>query len=258
MNDTALQDLLKITKDSRVELGKSYKDFINTRLHLGMSKYVCKYGTLSDGHEKITPAQRYYQAIKEMYVRAEAIEEYELAALDAQADLIEAEETLSEAKTEAQKLRAEVAVRRAKKRIKGALVNAQDSMRQLEAFDEVRQELQEQVETKYPGGIEQAEEDNQKAVAEYRIMKKMLGYQEHLTHIPLRPEVKAEMGLISGHKELVAALIIDKKDEIENKYDGDVVQYLKDALGSESLIARLDAPAETNLQLIQKESVKEH
>jgi len=172
--------VLELLNDDKIELAKSFKDQINKKLALGMTKYVCKNGTLSDGHEKITDAQRYFQSIKEMYYYSIELENQRVLAMEAQADLMDAEELINVAKKPSQKLRAEAKLLKAKTALTNCLVNIEDKKRCLSAFNEVREELKEKVESQYPEGIEQAEEDNWKAVARYRMYKKKLGLPQEL------------------------------------------------------------------------------
>lgn len=222
--------IIELTKDSRVELGASFKELLHKELALGMTRYVCRNGTLSDGHEKITDAQRYYQAIKEMYTRACEMANYKVLAMEAQADLIDANDELVVANNGGKAsniLRAEAKVLRASNRLRDSLVNAEDLMRQLDEFNAVRLELKEKVQSQYPQGIEQAEKDNWEAVAKYRMAKKGLGYQEQVTHIPLDKESKARLGLRHGSPEMALWLAVSKEKEIELEYKGNIVNYLE-------------------------------
>jgi hypothetical protein len=208
--------LIELTSDERVELGTSFKELLHKELCLGMTRYVCRYGTLSDGHEKLTDAQRYYQAIREMYNRAHEVQSQKAAAMEAQADLLDAEEDLARAINTPAKLRAEAAIMRAHGRLVTSLVTVEDILRQLDEFNKVRLELKKSVQAQYPEGIEQAEEDNWKAVMKYRHLKRSLGYGPELTHVPLAPEVKAQLGFELGRPELTAWLAIqDEKKALQ-------------------------------------------
>lgn len=212
--------ILELLDDDKVQLAQSFKNEINKKLALGMTKYVCRYGTLSDGHEKITDAQRYFQAIKEMYMYGIELENQKVLAMEAQADLMDAEEALELAEKASDKIRAEAKIMKAKNMLTSCLVNIEDKKRCLEAFNEVRLELKDQVEAQYPNGIEQAEEDNWKAVAKYQIYKKKLGRQAELTHLPLHKETKAKMGLEMGAPEMAVWLGVTdprKLNELQEK-----------------------------------------
>lgn len=205
--------LISLTEDDRVELGASFKELLNTWLHLGMSRFVCRNGTLSDGHEKLTSAQRYAQAIREMYTLANSIRMQKANAMEARADILDAESDLKEANTEPQKLRAQAALMRAQEKLTTALVSVEDQLRQLDEFNAVRCELESDVLSKYKS-IEDAELDNWRAVAKYRGMKRQLGYVEHLTHVPLPKEEKAKLGLEIGNPELVAWASLTEPDMV--------------------------------------------
>lgn len=187
------------------ELGK--------KLQLGQSNWVCRYGTLSDGHEKITPAQRYFQAIKEMYYLGQNIERQRAAAMRAQAKLLMAEKALIHAKSDIEKLECEADVIDAKTSLTSALMTIEDQKRMLNEYNRIRQELQAEVEAKYPEGIEQAEPDNWKATYLYRMQKEKvpgLG-RERTDNIPLDPISKATLGLEFGRLDSVAPLQLTDK-----------------------------------------------
>lgn len=207
--------ILELTGDERVELGASFKELLHKELCLGMTRYVCRYGTLSDGHEKITDAQRYYQAIKEMYGRAHEIRSQRANAMEAQADLLDANDLVERAKTKQEKLRAEASQMRAHDRLVSSLVQVEDSLRQLDEFNKVRLELKASVQAQYPNGIEQAEEDNWVAVAKYRGLKRKLGYPEQLNHVPLEPTKKAQLSIDMHAPEMGAWLALQDSDKFE-------------------------------------------
>lgn len=224
MND--YEKLVKLTEDSRVELGERLKELMHTHLVLGQTRYVCRYGTLSDGHEKITEAQRYYQAIKELYGLSCNIRSQRVIAMEAQADLMDAEELLAAASKPSEKLRAEAKVARAKNALLGALVNVEDQMRMVDEYTKVINELAPIVEAKYPGGIEQAEEDNWKAVAEYRARRQAMGHNDNIHFVPLAPQAKAEVGLDYGRPELLLWTAVKDKEDILRISNGDTVDYI--------------------------------
>lgn len=220
------EKILEFTENDTVKLAQTFKDEIGRSMSLGMTAYQCEFGTLSDGHEKITPSQRYYQAVKEMWYIGNSISDYKASAMEFQADLIEAEEELKNGFELHEKLRAEAKVLRAKTKLSQALVHIQDSMRCLKAFDKVRRELKESVEAQYPEGIEQSELDNWTAVAEYRSSLRQFGQNVNLTHIPLPQDVKAKVGMDNNAPDMAAWLLVDKKKEIMEKTRGDFKAYL--------------------------------
>lgn len=220
--------ILTLTADEKVELGRSFKELLNKELMLGMSRYQCRYGTLSDGHERITDAQRYYAAVKEMWVRACAVAEFKAEALEAQAELLDAQEhkdRCNQYTKQSDKYRADARLMKAQNRLRGILVNIEDTMRQLDEFNRVRLELQDTVRAKYPEGIEQAELDNWKAVAQYRaFLENSTGQPQMLRHVPLPTEEKAALGVAFGKPELAAwQAVADSKQlqHIERKLLGD-------------------------------------
>ena len=62
------EKILEMAEDERIKLAEGFKGLLHTELMFGQSMYLCRYGTLSDGHEKFTDAQKYYQAIREMWI----------------------------------------------------------------------------------------------------------------------------------------------------------------------------------------------
>lgn len=196
------EKILEIADSGNVELALSFKEEINKKLALGMTRYVCRYGTLSDGHEKLTEAQKYFQAIKEMWSLGTSMSFQKVSAMKAQADLLDAEESLEKAEKKSDKLRAEAKILEAKNALTISLVNIQDLERQLDEFNKVRLELAPIVEAMYPEGIEQAEEDSWKAVFEYRAMKG----DGTVQNIPLEPHTKAKLGVKYGNMQAIAPL----------------------------------------------------
>lgn len=219
-------EVLNIAENDVVGIGVKFGDLINKELVLGMPAYVCEHGTLSDGHEHITPAARYYQAIKEMYYVSNAIIENKALALDAQANLIDAEEELTLATKESEKLRAQSKILKAKQGLIKALVGAKDSLRQLNAFNKVRLQLEAEVKAKYPEGIEQAQPDIWKSVAEYRSLLRLNGHNVNLTHIPLEQKEKAKLGMITKNRDLCAWYVTENIQKINEQYDGNVDKFL--------------------------------
>lgn len=202
--------LMTLANDEKVQFAADMPKELHKSLILGQSRWVCRYGTLSDGHERITDSQRYYGAIKEMYVRSITIAQFKIQAMEYQADIIDAEKALSYAKTESDKLRCEAAVLKARLNLSTTLTQVEDRMRELDEFNRIRLELKDKVEAQYPHGIEQAEEDNWKAVYLYRMQKEKtpgLG-RERTDNIPLDPVSKAALGLEFGRLDSTAPLQI--------------------------------------------------
>lgn len=198
--------ILALTKDEKVELGSSFKELMHKELCLGMTRYVCRYGTLGDGHEILTDAQKYYQANKELWVRSCAMKELEAKAMEAQADLIDSDIEIQSSNNRTSELRAQAKKIRAENSLVSALVQAEDTLRQMDEFNRVRLELQEKVRAQYPEGIEQAEPDHWRAVARYRFLK---GNQEQMSNIPMPVEEKAKLGVSYKRQDMFAPLIIE-------------------------------------------------
>lgn len=185
-------------------------------LVLGQTDYLCENGTLSDGHEKITEAQKYAQAIRELYYISLGIQEAESVAMRAQADLLEGEEELKKSKrwfgTRPQELRAQAKINQAKAQMLRCSVDAEDRGRMAKFYYKKIKELKPIVESKYPQGIEQAEADNWEAVARYKNLKDKtpgLGMgRERMDHVPLSPEHKARLGIEFGRPDMQAPLLL--------------------------------------------------
>lgn len=225
MND--FNKILEIANDKTVKLSNEFKELLGTELHLGMSNYVCKKGTLSDGFEKILPSQRYYQSIKEMWSYGNNIRETEATAMQAQAQL--------QLYTFLNRLFGWIPIlslfiksklMMATQRLTNLLVTIEDQVRILKAFNDVRIELQPEVRSKYKS-IEEAEPDHWDAVLKYRIARQKLGKQEFLNHVPGTPEEKALMGLAYGAPEAAIWLAIEKEKEIDENFGGDMAKYLE-------------------------------
>lgn len=211
--------VLELSADSRVELSKGFKDLLHKELCLGMTRYVCRYGTLGEGHEKILDSQRYYQAIKEAYSLSLNMPIFKAQAMEAQADILDAQEELATATKESAKLRLQAKIDLAQGRLLGALVTAEDQIRQLDEFTKVINELQDSVRAKYPLGIEQAEQDHWETIARYRIEKehkKQFG-QVSLDNIPLNPEYKAYLGLANNRKDMAVAFALQVEDKTKSE-----------------------------------------
>lgn len=183
--------LFEVTSDTKIGLADEIKELLHTELCMGMTRFVCRFGTLGDGFEKLTDAQKYYQAVKETYVRACELRRAKANAKKAYAEFLEAKAELSQADNEIKKLKCESKLELAELSAMELLVHAEDTLRQLDEFNKVRLELQERVRTQYPGGIEQAEPDNWKAVMQYRLNN----VPHTLSSIPLPLEEKQKIGL---------------------------------------------------------------
>ena len=222
--------ILKRADDSSIELTAEIKELLGTELQFGMSDYVCKNGTLSDGFEKITPAQRYYQAVKECWTYGSALQQDKAMALQLQTKL-KISNILNalfgwmpvigfyfrgKAMSAAQLMAS-------------TLMGIEDKTRILGAFNDSRKALLPVVRSKYKS-IEDAEPDNWAAVLKFRIMRQKIGKQEFLNHVPGNMYEKAKMGLECGAPEAVLWLAVEKEKEINECAGGNIVKYL-DVLG---------------------------
>lgn len=226
-----LDKIRQIAESEEVKTGINFRELINKELMLGQSRHVCRYGTLSDGHDKITDSQRYYQSIKEMYGISNEMNLNLGRAMEAQADALEAQDALKKAPTEWEILRAKAKKLNAETRLDNLYVTLQDQSRMLDEYNKVRIELQSQVQAKYPEGIEQAEQDNWQAIGEYWAFKKQVGANPNpLTHLPLDAKSKARLGVETKNPELVGWFLSQNSEEIKTKYKGNVDQYLVDKL----------------------------
>lgn len=219
----AYSKLLELSQDGLVKLADNFREKLHTHLALGQTRFVCRYGTLSDGHEKITDAQRYYQAIKEMWHISGSIQSNRIEAKLAHADYLDALEACEKATKESEKIRCEALKERAELKMLNFLTTVEDLMRQLDEYNKVRIELQEKVETKYPKGMEQAESDNWKAVAYYRYLK---GDHERMDNVPLPPEEKAKLGFLYERRDMVAPFVV---------YDQKKAKELQEFLSNDKL-----------------------
>lgn len=214
---TDYEKILKLSEDNKVELADSFKDLLHTHIVLGQTRWVCRYGTLSDGHEKVTEAQRYYAAHREMFKLRSSIMTTKANAMEIQADLLDAQAELEIASTQAQKLRANAKILKAKELLASALITIEDQLRMLDEYNKVRLELKDFVESKYPLGIEQAEKDNWNAVYEYRMIKQLQGIPQQTDNIPLPPEMKAELGSKYMRIDSIAPLMIKNNKSLTLK-----------------------------------------
>lgn len=183
--------LFEVTSDVKIGLADEIKNLLHTELCMGMTRFVCRNGTLGDGFEKLTDAQKYYQAVKETYVRACELRRAKANAKKAYADFLEARSEVANADNEIKKLRAESKLELAELSAFELLVHAEDTLRQLDEFNKVRLELQDKVRDQYPEGIEQAEPDNWKAVMQYRLNN----VPQTISSIPLPMNEKQQIAL---------------------------------------------------------------
>jgi len=213
---TEYEKILKLTDSNLVQLGTEFKNHLHTHLQLGQSRWVCRYGTLSDGHEKITSAQRYYQAIKEIYFLSRNISQQKALAMLAQADLMDAEIGLGQITSPPDVLRLKAKLLQAQEKLISSLVTIEDQMRMVDEYNKVRLELKDEVERKYPEGIEQAEQDNWEAVYKYRIFKSQTPglIRESTSNVPLPPEVKAQLGVECNRHDSMAPLAITNPSKL--------------------------------------------
>lgn len=218
-------------------LGYEAKKFLHTHLVLGQTRWVCRYGTLSDAHEHITPAQRYYQAIKMRFHLSESILSQKAVAMKAQANLMDAIDLMKKVKKPSDKLRAEAAKTEAENSLRSSLITIEDQERMVDEYTKVINELGPEVEARYPGGIEQAEPDNWEAVAKYRAKLQKMGRESNPHFAVLDPFRKAEIGVETGTGELTAWLGISEERAIKEIAGGDIEKALEMRRG---MIKRID------------------
>jgi hypothetical protein len=216
-----IEQLNKLIEDDKVKYGINLPKDLGKKFVLGHTKYAVRYGILSDGHEKITDAQRYFQANKEMYVRACSIVQHRANAMQYQADYLDAIEMPEN--TESERLRKEAKLLVSKNAVTRSLVEVQGLMSELEELDSVRRELEPIVMTRYPEGIEQAELDNWVAIAKYRQIKG----EKRRDNLILPPEVKAELGIYMNNPEMFAPLMVNKEEEIRSLPSGSINEFLQ-------------------------------
>jgi hypothetical protein len=231
----------KLAEDHKVVEASKFAQELHKSLVLGQTRYMCRWGTLSDGHEKITDAQRFYQAVRELYYIAGNIQDVKAQAMILEADVLDATEALDNAKTPAEKLRANGNLLKAKTALTRARVSIEDQLRMVDEYYKIYKELKPVVEAKYPQGIEQAEADNWAAVATYRAgVETVTGQAQLLRHIPLDPSTKAKLGVALDKPELVAWYATREREKILKLLeDSSVVPGTNQAPSLKSLVARL-------------------
>jgi len=198
----------EIASSEEVRLAGELKELLHKELVLGQTRYVCRHGTLSDGHEKVTDAQRYYQSIREIYTIRSSMINTKARAMETQADLLDAKELPEE--TPSQKLRKKAAILSAEEALLSHLITVEDQARMIDEYNKVRLELMDKVRAKYPEGIEQAEADNWEAVFRYRMIKgkSPMVAPERVDNVPLSPEHKARLGIEFQRVDAVAPKLV--------------------------------------------------
>lgn len=228
MDDGLFKQIEKHADSENVKSGLSYSDLIGKQFVLGQTRYVCRWGTLSDGHEKITDSQRYRQALKEAYGISKNIKLNKILAMKAEADRLEAQDNLDKLlgkwkkPTESEILRAKAYVQEAEEKLNTALDNITDQLRMLDEYEKVRRELEPEVLSKYPGGIEQSEKDDWSAVLEYRTKVAKVNRDTMPHYVPMDPVSKAEFGVQTKNPELTAWLEVSEKKVINELCGGNV------------------------------------
>lgn len=205
-----LQKTKELLSDHKIDESLNLRDLLNKEFCLGMTRYVCRFGTLGEGHEQVTDAQRYYQSIKEVYTRAVTLVQMRASLLDLEAELLEVEE-MPEGK-KSQVLRKEAARMRAELKLKTTKIEIEDTFRQLDEFDKVRRELAPKVKQKYPHGIEQAEADNWKAIARLRQLKDP---KSNLSNIPLSDQDRWDLADEIGRMDLKAIKLVREPESMK-------------------------------------------
>lgn len=226
---TEYEKIVELTSDSKVELAQNFKELMHKKLQFGQSRYVCRNGTLSEGHDKLLDSQRYLQAIKEAWYLSTNIILQKAVAMEAYADLLDGEVDLRIAEAESQELRAEAKVLKAKQRLMTALTTVEDQVRQLDEYMKIEAELRADFDTKYPEGIEQAEPEHWKAVAEYRAVNRSLGISETMKNIPMSADEKAKLGIQLGCPDMATWYLTKNKKELLESGLG-AMQFLEEKL----------------------------
>lgn len=197
--------VIAITQDERVSVIDEIHGLLHKELCFTASRYLVRNSVLGPGHERLTDSQRYYACLMEICTYAGAIRDLEYVAMKAKADLLEWTEKLELADKEYEKIRALAEIKNAEKTIDVALLQANDRMRPLDELNKIRLELQDKVRAQYPGGIEQASQDDWIAVAKYRHFKQSTtGRSEMLSHVPLPLDVQTQLGLELNSPDMYA------------------------------------------------------
>lgn len=186
----SIQALIKLDKDERVKEGQELRSLLRKDFTLGMTRYVCRNGTLGEGHECLTLAEKYAQSCREYYTRA-----FEASTQSAQAKKFYASYLKAKDKYEqayetggaAARLEAEAEMELAQLSLMRAEDNAKDLMDQLDEFRKVMHELRPKFREMYPEGVEQAEPDNWQNRLSYR-----MSVGKEVQSIPLPEKEKRE------------------------------------------------------------------
>lgn len=185
-----VNQIVDMQKDERVKEGQELRSLLRKDFTLGMTRYVCRNGTLGEGHECLTLAEKYAQACREYYVRS-----FEAATQSAQAKKQYAAyltakdkyETARETGGAAARLESEADMEIAQLGLMRAEDNAKDLMDQLDEFRKVVHELRPKFREMYPEGIEQAEPDNWQTRLSYR-----MSVGKEVLSVPLPEKEKRE------------------------------------------------------------------
>lgn len=230
------EKLLEIVNSPAIELAQGFKDLMHKKLQLGQSRYVCRHGTLSEGHDKLLDSQRYFQAIRESWYLSLNIILQKAVAMEAYADLLEQEGIVPQTKPE--ELRKEAKILKAKQLLLSALTTVEDQSRQLDEYLKIEAELRDQVDAKYPGGIEDAEKDHWEAIAKYRTTNRALGIPEMVKNIPMSAEDKARIGFQSGNFDMTTWYLLKNEKQLLES-GGDVKQFLQERFGEKPKLVEL-------------------
>lgn len=214
-----LLEILKLTEDKKT-VGEELRELLRKDFVLGMTKWVCRYGTLGEGHEKeFSVGLIYPQACREAYSRAYEASRQGAMAKKAQARLMAAEHKRFVATNDFEALDAEADMELATIDLKQALDGAKDLVAQLDEFNAIRKELEPKFRELYPEGIEQAEKDNWETITKYKIFT-----GQDTKAMPLSLERKAELGVEYNIPGMMAGLAIknmelamELKQQLEDK-----------------------------------------
>lgn len=220
------EEITSYTQGPTARLNKDIEKLFDTELSLGMTRYECRYGTLSDGHDHVG-IDRYYQSLKEIWVRTMEMDRVDALAKQHEASLEIAKIWLKIAsflRFRPFLLWALAKVQMAENSLLECLVHSKTLHKNVSEFNKVRLELQDEARRRFPGGIEQAQPEIHRERAELRAKRKALGYNEHLHHVPLDPHAKAELGLKYNAPELTMYLEAENRAEVAAL--GGVPQYM--------------------------------
>jgi hypothetical protein len=199
------KDLEQVEQISASDLVTSSAEFankhINKWLHIHQTKYVTLYGTLSDGHGRITAAQIYSGALREAYSTAQSIETCAINAKRAYAKMLKAQDQINKAENEWDKIQAECDLLEAEKAMEGQRLNAESLKYMLEAHTEVINKLGPSVTAQY-SSFEASEKDNWMQTAKYWNDEKKSGYIKQMQSLPLDPMSKAKLGIETHNPEM--------------------------------------------------------